>query len=97
MRSLEVHVFETETDLDIAVRSGVIPPEQVAKTECVQCESPICFSSAEFTSFILVIDENDQDWSLCEECASPIIDYVDAFFPPVTRSHFADPDELEFF
>jgi hypothetical protein len=97
MRSLEVHVFETDTDLDSAVRAGVVLPEQVARTECMQCEDPICFSSAEFSAFVLVIDENDQDWTLCEECASPIIDYVDAFFPPVTRSHFADTDELEFF
>jgi hypothetical protein len=35
---------------------------------------------------------------LCEDCASPIVDYVDAFFPPVVKSHFGpDAEELEFF
>ena len=99
MRSLEVHVFETDTDLDNALRAGIVLPEQVARTACVECGQPICFSSsAPFCPFVLIIDENDQDWTLCEDCASPIIDYVDVFFPPVTKSHFeSDTDEYELF
>jgi hypothetical protein len=101
MRSLEVHVFETDTDLDNALRAGLVLPEQVARTECVECEAPICYSGADgYCPFVLIIDENDQDWALCEECASPIVDYVDAFFPPVTKSHFLrehDSEDLEYF
>ena len=96
MRSLEVHVFETDADVDSAVRVGLVLPEQMARTECVECDEAIAFSENSYTPFVLIIDENDQDWSLCEECAGPIIDYVDAFFPPVTKSHFADED-LELF
>jgi hypothetical protein len=99
MRSLEVHVFETDTDLDNALRAGLVLPEQVARTACVDCDTPICYSSTtEFCPFVLVVDENDQDWALCEECASPITDYVDVFFPPVTKSHFiTDPEDFEYF
>lgn len=100
MRSLEVHVFETDTDLDNALRAGIVLPEQVARTACVQCGESVCYSGASsFCPFVLVIDENDQDWMLCEDCASPIVDYVDAFFPPVVKSHFLheDPEDLEYF
>lgn len=98
MRSLEVHVFETDRDVDLALGAGIVLPEQLAKTACVQCAESVCYSGAtEFHPFVLVIDENDQDWILCENCASAITDYVDSYFPPVVRSHFEDPDEIEYF
>jgi hypothetical protein len=101
MRSLEVHYFETERDLTLALGSGLVLPEQLASTDCSECEDKVCYSDpvCEFTPFVLVVDENDQDWVVCEPCASPILDYVDAFFPPVVRSHFQDIDteELDFF
>lgn len=101
MRSLEVHYFETERDLELALNSGLILPEQIASTDCSECSEKVCYSDphCKFAPFVLVIDENDQDWVLCEECASPILDYVDAFFPPVVKSHFTglDTDELELF
>lgn len=98
MRSLEVHVFETDRDLDLALSAGIVLPEQVARTECVQCEAPLCYSgNSEFCSFVLVIDENDQDWVLCENCATPITDYVDTFFPPVVKSHFLEPEDYDYF
>lgn len=98
MRSLELHVFETEYDVDIAIQSGTALPEQIAHTECSECEGKVGYGGLDgFEPFVFVIDENDQDWIVCGECASPIIDYVDAFFPPVTRSQFADPDEYDYF
>lgn len=100
MRSLEVHVFEFEKDVDIAIQSGTALPEQIARTRCAECDGLIGYSGLDgFEPFVFVIDENDQDWIVCSECASPIIDYVDAFFPPVTRSHFSheDHEELDYF
>lgn len=103
MRSLEVHYFETERDLDLALTSGLVLPEQLARTGCVECSEKLCYSSsiAVFTPFVLVVDENDQDWTVCEECAGPILDYVDAFFPPVVQSHFQQlhniDEDLDFF
>jgi len=100
MRSLEVHYFETERDLSLALNSGLILPEQLALTGCTECEEKLCYSDikSKFTPFVLVVDENDQDWVVCEPCASPILDYVDAFFPPVVRSHFrTEDDEYDFF
>jgi hypothetical protein len=100
MRSLEVHYFETERDLELALTSGLILPEQVALTDCAECKDKLGYTdpTSDFTPFVIVVDENDQDWIVCEECASPVLDYVDAFFPPVVKSHFqADDDEYDFF
>jgi hypothetical protein len=104
MRSLEVHVFETERDIDLALGGGIVLPEQLASSRCIECSDGIGYSSGPvFGSFVLVIDENDQDWLLCHECASPILSYVDAYFPPVVKSHYLrddhgiDLDDLETF
>jgi hypothetical protein len=92
MRSLEVHVFETDNDLDNAVKAGVVLPEQIAITACADCGESVCYTDDDFCPFALIIDENDQDWILCEDCASPILDYVDKSFPPLVRSSF--PEDL---
>ena len=101
MRSLEVHYFETERDLDLALNSGLVLPEQLIVTDCTECKQKLCYSNStcDFEPFVLVVDENDQDWIVCEDCAGPILDYVDAFFPPVVKSHFEadDPDEYDYF
>lgn len=97
MRSLELHVFETEHDVDVAIQSGTALPEQIAKTSCSECDGCVGYSSLDgFEPFVFVIDENDQDWVVCTECAGPIIDYVDVFFPPVVSSRF-HTDDLEYF
>ena len=98
MRSLEVHLFETEHDVDLAIQSGTALPEQVANTKCSDCDGAVGYGCLDgFEPFVCVIDENDQDWIVCTECAGPIIDYVDAFFPPLTRSRFAVDDDLDYF
>lgn len=99
MRSLEVHLFETERDVDLAIKSGTALPEQIASTKCIDCGDVAGYDHEDFRPFILVIDENDQDWILCCSCAGPILSYVDAFFPPVVRSHFGNDldDGLDLF
>ena len=92
-----MHLFEEETDVDLAVKAGTLLPEQLAHTMCTECDAPIGFNAVEFECFVVIIDENDQDWALCEECCGPMLDYVDTYFPPVVRSPFSDPDELDYF
>ena len=94
-------MFETDHDVDLAIQSGTALPEQIAKANCVDCDGPVGFGGPEdFEPFIFVIDENDQDWVVCSSCAGPVLNYVDTFFPPVTRSHFILDDqdeELDYF
>lgn len=104
MRSLELHFFEAQRDVDLALQSGTANPEQLASTRCQECEDQAGYSAhGSFTPFVLVIDENDQDWILCEDCASPVLSYVDAYFPPVVYSKFqnilmdSNEEDLEHF
>ena len=62
MRLFEVHLFETDSDLDLALQGGVINPQRVASTHCLECADPIGHSTPElgFIPFALVIDENDK-------------------------------------
>ncbi len=88
-------MFETERDVELAIRSGIVLPEQLASSRCIQCSDGVGYSGPEFDAFLLVIDENDQDWLLCTECAGPIFNYVDAFFPPMVKRVFVEDDDLE--
>jgi hypothetical protein len=90
-----MHMFETERDVNLAIRSGTALPEQLASSRCIQCSEGVGYVGPGFLPFLLVIDENDQDWLLCTECAGPVFNYVDTFFPPVVSSSFAADDDLE--
>ena len=88
-------MFETERDVEIAIRSGIVLPEQLASSRCIQCTEGVGYAGPGYLPFLLVIDENDQDWLLCTECAGPVFNYVDAFFPPLVGRTFAADDDLE--
>jgi hypothetical protein len=90
-----MHMFETERDVEIAIRSGIVLPEQLASSRCIQCTEGVGYAGPGYLPFLLVIDENDQDWLLCTECAGPVFNYVDAFFPPLVGRTFAADDDLE--
>lgn len=94
-------MFEKSNDIDMAIKSGAINPEALACNRCAQCGKTIGYDRDAYKYFVLIIDENDQDWCLCQDCASPMLDYVDSFFPPVTRSHFSknpyEDEDLELF
>lgn len=91
MRSLEVHVLESETDIDLALSSGVLLPEQMVMTDCSDCDGRVGYGAASFEPFVVVIDEHDQDWTVCADCARPIVDYVNAYFPPTVESYYGSP------
>jgi hypothetical protein len=88
-------MFETERDVELAIRSGIVLPEQLASSRCIQCTEGVGYAGPGYLPFLLVIDENDQDWLLCTECAGPVFNYVDAFFPPLVGRTFAADDDLE--
>jgi hypothetical protein len=103
MRSLELHVIETASDVDDAVTAGVLLPENLVETECSDCSEGVGYSGIEeFAPFSVVIDENNRDWVLCTECASPVIDggWRQATHMPETYSkgNLYEPDEdIDFF
>ena len=98
MRSFEIHLFETETDIDLAISGGIVTPERVDKTECIECSELVGHADYEngFEPFVLVIDVNDVDWTLCTDCASPIIDYSD-ILNSTGEIDVLSSDDLDFF
>lgn len=97
MRHLEIHVIETEQDVDLALQSGLLSLDRLDSTECVDCALPVGHASTDgFEPFAVVIDENDCDWAVCVDCASPVTEGATI---PETESLEAliDSEDLEFF
>jgi hypothetical protein len=107
MRSLEVHLLETDADLGSALTAGLLLPEHLKETACSDCGEGIgrCRDADYFESFCVVIDETDRDWVLCADCASPVIDgdyrqattTPEVYLAPTTYSKLLDDEELDFF
>lgn len=95
MRLLEIHMFETEDDITSAIQVGAILPEQLIHSTCIDCKGGVGYAGLDFEPFVIVIDENDQDWLVCCDCAKPVLNYVDSFFPPIVRSHFLHLEKLD--
>lgn len=74
MRNLELHVFETDTDIDEAVQSGLLYPESLHGIECLSCSTEVGNTEAVgFTPFSYVIDDEDREWFVCLECSEPML------------------------
>ncbi len=95
MRHLEIHVIETEHDVDLALQSGVLSLDRLDSTECVDCALPVGHAStAGFEPFAVVIDETDCDWAVCLECASPVTEGF-ALEPEESLEHLLESEDLE--
>jgi hypothetical protein len=95
MRHLEVHVIETDQDVDLAIQAGLVTVEQLNYSLCSECAEDIGHTPLGFEPFAVVIDEVDRDWAVCLECASPLIDSFETY-----RTEFPatfDEDDLEKF
>jgi hypothetical protein len=108
MRSMEIHVLETASDLAGALKVGLLLPEHLTDTECSDCGDGIGHANGaeSFYAFCVVIDETDRDWVICMECASPVVDgdvrqatrTPEVYESPSTYSRILDDDdEIDFF
>lgn len=75
MRHLEIHVIETEQDIDLALQSGVLTAHRLDASTCSDCQEPIGHNPEldSFEGFAVVIDEFDDDWNTCLDCAMPVL------------------------
>lgn len=75
MRHLEIHVIETDRDIDLAVQAGLLELGQLTASVCVDCDEPVGHSASNgFRPFTIVLEEEDEDWAVCIDCASPVVD-----------------------
>lgn len=101
MQHIEVHVIESETDLDLALQAGILSIEQLGHTECQECSTNVAYSAeSEFSAFAVVINDADQDWALCMDCAGPVVNSGGSFLDSdsyefLLRSELQDVDDLD--
>lgn len=76
MRSLEVHIVETASDVDLAIKAGLLEPQHLDYSTCSECDDAIghVIDDGSFEPFAVVIDVDDADWVVCTDCASPVTD-----------------------
>jgi hypothetical protein len=97
MRNLELHTFETDTDIDEAIQSGLLEPNSFRQTECLSCNAPVGFiDELGFIPFVYVIDDEDREWFICLECAEPVLLGLssEVVFKPLTPMSQLLEDEL---
>jgi len=81
MRSIELHVINTASDVDTAIVNGLLEPEQINNgLQCAACSDEVGHITGElskfisFESFALLIDERDVPWLICYACLEDVID-----------------------
>jgi len=73
MRSLEVHVFETGGDIDLGLDAGLLELDDLDETRCSDCDERIGHVGVDFVEFAMSLDEDDDPWFTCTDCADPVI------------------------
>ena len=72
MRSIEVHVIETDDDINLALKSGLLESADLDELYCDECEETVGHEGSAFHEFSVVLYEDDASWFLCADCASPV-------------------------
>jgi hypothetical protein len=77
MEHLELHIITSNPDLETAVTIGLLDDSTVLA--CDNCESTLADCEGAFYSFVVILNEDDESWLVCEECYSPVV-YPSALF-----------------
>jgi hypothetical protein len=94
MRSIEVHVINTASDVDTAIVNGLAEPDELDLAECAACSDDVGHVDGVFLAFALLIDERDVPWYICYACLEDVIDpqpQMDSALP------YSDGEEFEHF
>ena len=91
MRSIELHVINTASDVDSAINNGLAEPEELDVAECAACSDEVGHVDGLFLSFALLLDERNVPWFVCYPCLEDVIDPQ-----PLTDSELSYVDEEEF-
>lgn len=73
MKSFEVHLMESEADLDLADVAGL--SDGVDTYECANCWEAIgTLEEGPFRTFAIVLTYNDEGYSVCIDCVQPVVE-----------------------
>ena len=97
MRSIEVHLIETASDVDTAIRNGLVAdPAELDHVECAACSDVVGLVDGVFYEFALLLDERDECWFICYPCIEDVVDpraATDSSFEDL----YVDDDEFDTF
>lgn len=103
MRSIEVHLLETASDIDAALMNGLLSPSQVNGLHCAACSDEIGHASGvsteylSFQAFAVLLDERDEPWFICYDCLEEVIEPITPVADTRYSTLFDDDDEFERF
>lgn len=81
MKNIELHVMENNADVGDGLTAGLLETRDLDDPQCSACTSGVGHKDGTFYPYAVALDEDDQ-WMVCTECASPVIDPV----PPVNEA-----------
>jgi hypothetical protein len=99
MRSIEIHLLETASDIDTALLNGLLLPSQVNGLRCAACADDVGHVSGGladevyFESFAVLLDERDEAWFVCHSCLEEVIEPIQAVGEKSRYSTLFDEDE----
>ena len=73
MRAIEVHVIETDDDINLAMLSGLIEIDDLDSMSCDECSEDIGHLADDvFEEFSIAIYSDDTSRFVCSSCSAPI-------------------------
>lgn len=87
MQHIEIHVIESDRDIDSAVECGLLDGP-FAIRPCEHCDAELG-ALGTFHPFVIVLN-GDDEWTLCYECSFPLFEPT-----PLTDADDDDLDEDE--
>jgi hypothetical protein len=104
MRSIEIHVLETASDVDTALLNGLLLPSQVNGLRCSACADDVGHVSGRsvtedvyFESFAVLLDERDESWFVCTACLEEVIEPIQAVEESRYSTLFDEDEEFDRF
>jgi hypothetical protein len=90
MRSVELHVIETDADVESATIAGLADVGELDDVECAACYEDVGHVNGVFYAYALILDELEQ-WIVCTGCAAPVLE-ADTSTESVTDLFAADEE-----
>jgi hypothetical protein len=97
MRSIELHVIESDEDLDLGLVAGLLEVEDLADDlACTACLEEVGHVTEGFVQFAIVLDHVDR-WFMCMICSADVLDGTTASEEPLLVLGDDADDEYEDF
>lgn len=73
MRHVELHIIETDEDINTGLLSGLLSLDDLDILSCIACTDDVGQVDGAFYGFVVAIDHEDLPWYVCTECASDVV------------------------